>query len=271
MRIGTTTIRILAVIESIRCTNNLVDMDHHNKKPTFTRHIVENNNNSTRTIERRLDRIYISKNIINYRNLTIRNIIPPKINNIPISEHNFLSTSKIDNLLTKYNEVLTRNYNGIKFSQLISLLTKVNELYTNFQKQNDYNTKTNLKILVSLLDTEYKDQAFATISAINESKKRDESLKQELDNYCEDTSLRYISAILKKRNSDFIIKAVKNQHGESISDQKGIEKEYLNFYTNLYNAKIDDPMIHQELLSNWPVQRDEKLNKLDEDFLQQKF
>ncbi|KAM9985030.1 hypothetical protein ACTFIY_009456 [Dictyostelium cf. discoideum] len=61
--------------------------------------------------------------------------------------------------------------------------------------------------------------------------------------------------ILQKRNSDFIIKAVKNQHGESISDQKAIEEEYLNFYTNLYNAKIDDPMIHHE-----------KWNKLDEDF-----
>ncbi|KAM9990824.1 hypothetical protein ACTFIY_006857 [Dictyostelium cf. discoideum] len=119
-------------IESIRCTNNLVDMDHHNKKPTFTRHI-DNNNNSTRTI---------------------------------ISDHNFLSTS----VIIENNQQSNWRRWRLKNSSILS-------------------------------------------------------------NY-----------------------------------QKGIVEEYLNFYTNLYNAKIDDPMIHQELLSNWPVQRDEKWNKLDEDF-----
>ncbi|KAM9995082.1 hypothetical protein ACTFIY_001263 [Dictyostelium cf. discoideum] len=198
MRIGTNTIRIQAIYAPAQPDKrNLMASqinEHYNK--------YYNNLNST------FQKIDIITGDFNCLDIYDSN---------PIMDYNFLSTSVIiennqqsnwrrwrlknssilsNCMLQKIDNLLKRNYNGIKFSQLLSLLTKVKELYTNFQKQNDNNTKTNLKNLVSLLDTEYKDQTFA-IPAINESKKRDESLKQELDNYCEDTSLRYISAKLK--------------------------------------------------------------------------
>ncbi|KAM9945977.1 hypothetical protein ACTFIT_004260 [Dictyostelium discoideum] len=210
------------VIEAIRISNNLMDMDQLKKRPTFSRTIHNTNNNLTRILERRLDRIYLNNSIINYSQLYLRNLIPPKINDIPLSDHNFLSTTftlpniqmnkrrwrlkkssilssimlkKIDFLLNDYSRELSSNHNSISFSQLNSLLNKIKQLYTEFQKQNDYNNKANIKNLISLLETEFKDQAFATLSAINESKKREEQLKQELNNYCEETSLKYISAI----------------------------------------------------------------------------
>ncbi|KAM9942742.1 hypothetical protein ACTFIT_009475 [Dictyostelium discoideum] len=43
------------VIEAIRISNNLMDMDQLNKRPTFSRTIHNTNNNLTRILERRLD------------------------------------------------------------------------------------------------------------------------------------------------------------------------------------------------------------------------
>ncbi|KAM9940608.1 hypothetical protein ACTFIT_007117 [Dictyostelium discoideum] len=284
------------VIEAIRISNNLMDMDQLNKRPTFSRTIHNTNNNLTRILERRLDRIYLNNSLINYSQLYLRNLIPPKINDIPLSDHNFLSTTftlpniqmnkrrwrlkkssilssimlkKIDFLLNDYSRELSANHNSISFSQLNSLLNKIKQLYTEFQKQNDYNNKANIKNLISLLETEFKDQAFATLSAINESKKREEQLKQELNNYCEETSLKYISARIKKRHNDFTINAVKDAQGRTINKQELIEEEYVKYYSNLYDYKEDDPPSHYEMLENWTVTRDSTWDNLENEFTSQ--
>ncbi|KAM9952408.1 hypothetical protein ACTFIT_003107 [Dictyostelium discoideum] len=284
------------VIEAIRISNNLMDMDQLNKRPTFSRTIHNTNNNLTRILERRLDRIYLNNSLINYSQLYLRNLIPPKINDIPLSDHNFLSTTftlpniqmnkrrwrlkkssilssimlkKIDFLLNDYSRELSSNHNSISFSQLNSLLNKIKQLYTEFQKQNDYNNKANIKNLISLLETEFKDQAFATLSAINESKKREEQLKQELNNYCEETSLKYISARIKKRHNDFTINAVKDAQGRTINKQELIEEEYVKYYSNLYDYKEDDPLSHYEMLENWTVTRDSTWDNLENEFTSQ--
>ncbi|KAM9946066.1 hypothetical protein ACTFIT_004358 [Dictyostelium discoideum] len=124
------------VIEAIRISNNLMDMDQLNKRPTFSRTL----HNLTRILERRLDRIYLNNSLINYSQLYLRNLIPPKINDIPLSDHNFLSTTftlpniqmnkrrwrlkkssilssimlkKIDFLLNDYSRELSSNHNSI--------------------------------------------------------------------------------------------------------------------------------------------------------------
>ncbi|EAL70311.1 hypothetical protein DDB_G0274837 [Dictyostelium discoideum AX4] len=100
-------------------------------------------------------------------------------------------------------------------------------------------------------------------------KQGEEQLKQELNNYCEETSLKYISARIKKRHNDFTINAVKDAQGRTINKQELIEEEYVKYYSNLYDYKEDDAPSHYEMLENWTVTRDSTWDNLENEFTTQ--
>ncbi|KAM9949538.1 hypothetical protein ACTFIT_010751 [Dictyostelium discoideum] len=236
-----------------------MDMDQLNKRPTFSRTIHNTNNNLTRILERRLDRIYLNNSLINYSQLYLRNLIPPKINDIPLSDHNFLSTT-----FTLPNIQMNKRRWRLKKSSILSsiMLKKIDFLLNDYSRELSSNHN-------SISFSQLNNQAFATLSAINESKKREEQLKQELNNYCEETSLKYISARIKKRHNDFTINAVKDVQGRTNNKQELIEEEYVKYYSNLYDYKEDDPLSHYEMLENWTVTRDSTWDNLENEFTSQ--
>ncbi|KAM9973967.1 hypothetical protein ACTFIW_007629 [Dictyostelium discoideum] len=249
---------LASFIESIRITNSLVDTNFE-KSHTFMRKINDPTTGNINTIKRRLDRIYISNKLINYNNHIFKNITPPTIDSTPLSDHNFLSTTysislqrqnntnkrwrlkrasilsyqmiyKIDQILESLNIEFKNEPNSFKFKHLIKTIDKIKLLFVEFQKQNDYNSKILINNLKDLLSTDMRDQAFSSLS------------------------------------TDFQIDAIKNKDGLSITDQKGIEQEFYNFYSNLYDQKIDCPQTHYQMLKNWNIHKDNTWSELNKKF-----